>query len=69
MGPEPVLLCRKEVDALYETLQAVVNALIELNVDYIITGGSLLGAVRQHSILFCDDDIDMAIIDYDGTIY
>lgn len=69
IGPEPVLLSRKEVDALYETLQAVINALDALKVDYIITGGSLLGAIRQHSILFCDDDIDMAIIDYDGTVY
>lgn len=31
----------------------------------IITGGSLLGAVRQHSILFCDDDIDITIIEND----
>lgn len=69
MGPEPVLLSRKEVDALYETLQAVTDALNKLGVDYIVTGGSLLGAVRQHSILFCDDDIDIAIIDYDNTIY
>ena len=69
MGPQPVLLSRKEVDALYETLEAVVNALKGLKVNYIVTGGSLLGAIRQHSILFCDDDIDMAIIDYDGTIY
>ena len=69
MGPQPVLLSRKEVDALYETLEAVVNALKGLKVNYIVTGGSLLGAIRQHSILFCDDDIDVAIIDYDGTIY
>ena len=34
-----------------------------------MTGGSLLGAVRQHSILFCDDDIDVTIIDRDGTVY
>ena len=63
MGPEPVLLSRKEVDILYEILQAVMTALETLGVDYIVTGGSLLGAVRQHSILFCDDDIDIAIID------
>ena len=69
LGPDPILLSRKEVDALYETLQAVKSALDELHVDYIVTGGSLLGAIRQHSILFCDDDIDLAIIDYDGTIY
>jgi hypothetical protein len=69
LGPEPVLLSRKEVDALYRTLEAVKHALDTLQVDYIVTGGSLLGAIRQHSILFCDDDIDMAILDYNGTIY
>ena len=41
------------------------KALNELNVSYIITGGSLLGSIRQHSILFCDDDIDLAIIETD----
>jgi len=74
MGPDPILLSRKEVDALYETMAAVVAALDKLGVDYIVTGGSLLGAIRQHSILFCDDDIDITIIDRDlngqgGTAY
>lgn len=64
MGPEPTLLSRKEFDALYETLEAVLLALKKLDVDAIVTGGSLLGAIRQHSILFCDDDIDLTIIDY-----
>ena len=63
LGPEPTLISRKEVDALYETLAAVRAALDRLAVDYIVTGGSLLGAVRQHSLLFCDDDIDVTIID------
>ena len=62
-GCDPTLLTRKEVDALYDTLNAVTSALATLEVDYIVTGGSLLGAIRQHSILFCDDDIDIAIID------
>jgi len=69
MGPEPTLLSRKEFDGLYETLEAVQSALKTLKVDAIVTGGSLLGAIRQHSILFCDDDIDLTMIDYDGTIY
>jgi hypothetical protein len=51
MGPEPTILSRKEVDALYATFEAVVAALEQLKVDYIVTGGSLLGAIRQHSIL------------------
>ena len=70
IGPDPVLISRKEVDALYEILENVVRCFEELNVDYIVTGGSLLGAIRQHSILFCDDDIDITIIDYgDGEAY
>lgn len=69
LGPEPTLLSRKEIDVLYETLEAVLQSLKLLNVDAIVTGGSLLGAIRQHSILFCDDDVDLTIIDYDGTIY
>ena len=56
MGPNPTLIGRTQVDALYTVLQAVVNALDSLEIPFIITGGSLLGAVRQHSILFCDDD-------------
>lgn len=69
IGPEPTILSRKEVDALYETLDAVRTALDSLGVDYILTGGSLLGAIRQHSILFCDDDIDIAIIDENNAYY
>ena len=70
MGPNPTLLSRKEIDALYMTMAAVVAALDELDVHYIVTGGSLLGAVRQHSILFCDDDIDITIIDdANGSAY
>jgi len=63
MGPEPVLLSRKQVDTLYDVLGVVKEALDSLKVPYVVTGGSLLGAVRQHSILFCDDDIDVAVIE------
>jgi len=66
LGPEPLLLSRKEVDALYETFRCVIWALQQLQVEYVVTGGTLLGAVRQHSILFCDDDIDIAILDPEG---
>ncbi len=62
-GPEPLLLSRKEIDVLYEILDVTRKALNLLKVEYIVTGGSLLGAIRQHSILFCDDDIDIAIVD------
>lgn len=62
MGPEPVLLSRTQVDALYTILEAIAKALDELNVPWILTGGSLLGSVRQHSILFTDDDVDLALL-------
>ena len=67
IGPEPTLLSRKEVDALYETLSIIQHHLNSLSIRFIVTGGSLLGAIRQHSILFCDDDVDIAIIDEDGA--
>jgi hypothetical protein len=67
LGPDPTILSRKEVDALYETLAEIQFHLDSLNISFIVTGGSLLGAIRQHSILFCDDDIDIAIIDEDGA--
>ena len=67
IGPEPTLLSRKEVDALYETLSIIQHHLNALNIRFIVTGGSLLGAIRQHSILFCDDDVDIAIIDEDDA--
>ena len=62
-GPEPLLLSRKEIDVLYDVFDVLRKALALLQVEYIVTGGSLLGAVRQHSILFCDDDIDIAVLD------
>jgi cytidyltransferase-like protein len=104
-GPDPTLLQRTQVDALYHVLHMVTTALQKCHtvrstshdgdisssthatttattttattatgtspnsnvVAYIITGGSLLGAVRQHSILFTDDDIDIAIIEQTGN--
>ena len=63
LGPESTLLSRTQVDALYKVLSAVTEGLDRLRVPYIMTGGSLLGAIRQKSILFCDDDIDVAIVE------
>jgi len=59
-GPAPVLMKDKEVDALYELLGWVQDALA--GVPWTLTGGSALGAIRSESILFCDDDVDLAII-------
>ncbi|KAL7541400.1 hypothetical protein ACHAWF_006925 [Thalassiosira exigua] len=69
LGPKPTLLSRRQVDALYSLLEAVTNGLKQLGVPYILTGGSLLGAIRQHSILFCDDYVDLAILSDGEEMY
>jgi len=51
------LLKKKELSALYDTLEVTQRVLEENGVPFIIVAGSLLGAVRSNSILFCDDDI------------
>jgi len=38
-------------------------ALRRCNLRYVVLAGSLLGAVRSASILFCDDDIDIGIFE------
>ena len=61
-GPEPLCLGSKEVDALYDALALIQSAFESAGIPWTLTGGSALGAVRSESILFCDDDIDLAII-------
>ena len=57
-----LLLSQREVDVLYELLESASTALEELGVPYVLIAGSLLGAVRSSSILFNDDDVDIAIV-------
>ncbi len=65
IGPDPLILQRKQVDALYDTLELLIGYLDRLAVRYCLIAGSLLGAVRSQSILFNDDDIDIAIFDFE----
>jgi hypothetical protein len=60
MAP-PLILTQKEVDVLYDLLEILAEALSSLDVPFIPIAGSLLGAVRSRSILFNDDDVDVAI--------
>jgi hypothetical protein len=57
----PLLLQQFEIDALYDTLQVVAQAFTQLKIEFVLIAGSCLGASRSRSILFCDDDIDIAI--------
>jgi hypothetical protein len=60
-GPTPLILRPAEVDALYDVLEEVARVL-DTSVRWTLVCGTLLGAVRSESILFCDDDVDVAII-------
>lgn len=62
-GPSLLLLKPSEVGVLYDCLAAVDAALRRCNLRYVVLAGSLLGAVRSASILFCDDDIDIGIFE------
>jgi LicD family len=63
MEPDLVLLSHNDVDSLYDLMEEVLSVLDELNVVYFVTGGSLLGAIRSESILFNDNDVDIAVLD------
>ena len=57
----------REVDALYSCLETVGRALdgLEPPVPWTLVAGSLLGALRSQSFLFCDDDVDIAVFESD----
>jgi len=61
----PELLTWKEVDALYEVLGVLDDVLARADIRYVLVAGSLLGACRSRSILFCDDDVDVAVFSPD----
>ena len=62
-GYDSIILTRKEVDELYRLMSIVIAVLDDLQTQYVIIKGSLLGATRSESILFNDNDIDIGIID------
>lgn len=68
-GSDSIILTREEVDELYRLLNVVISVLDDLQIQYVIIKGSLLGATRSESILFNDNDIDIAIIDDEQDSY
>jgi hypothetical protein len=65
IGPTPLLLRRGAVDGLYDMLEATIDCLERCGAQYTLIAGSLLGAVRSNSILYCDDDVDIAVVDFE----
>ena len=63
IGANLIQLTQVEVDELYNILSVVISLLDDIDVQYVVIKGSLLGAVRSQSILLCEHDVDIAIID------
>ena len=55
------VLSQNEVNDLYEMFKHLVNTLDKYSIDYCVTDGTLLGAVRHGGFIPWDDDIDIAI--------
>lgn len=53
------------IQSLYKLLYDVHNILLEHNIPYYITGGTLIGAVRHKGIIPWDNDIDIACDEHD----
>lgn len=57
-----------DTDVLFNSLCKITNLLDKLGVGYVLTGGTLLGAVREGDLINGDTDWDLEIIDDDLEI-
>lgn len=58
---ETIMLSQKEVDGLYRVVEAFDKVATRNNLDYFITCGTLLGALRNKGLIPWDNDIDICI--------
>ena len=49
-------------ETLYEMLEKICFVLNKYNIDYMLSGGTLLGAVRHNGFIPWDDDSDIAML-------
>ena len=47
----------------YEVLYVVDQVFTKFNIEYSLTGGTLLGAVRHQGLIPWDDDLDIMVFD------
>ena len=53
---------------LYVLMEKFHNMSIKYNLEYVIDGGTLLGAVRHKNIIPWDDDLDIMVIKSNGNL-
>jgi lipopolysaccharide cholinephosphotransferase len=61
--PFEALTNYKDIQALHRITKLVHNMMKEHNITYWICGGTLLGAIRDKTIIPWDDDVDLCIMD------
>jgi hypothetical protein len=65
IGPDALYLERKEIDALYDLLDLLVNCLGKLSAQYTLLGQALFGAIRSQSILInSGKSLQIGILDH-----